>query len=625
MAISRLEEIRQNRLAKLTKLKELGIDPYPAKFNKTAISVSSALSSPGQTVSVSGRLVRFREHGNIIFADLKDATGKIQLLFQKKVLEDKFSIVKLFDVGDFLGVTGEVITTQAGELTISISGFQLLTKSLRPLPDDWHGLKDEEERYRRRYLDLLLNDDLRNLFNKKAIFWNSMRSFMLDHSFMEVETPVLENIFGGADAAPFVTHHNALDIDLYLRISMGELWQKRLMVGGFEKTFEIGRQFRNEGLSREHLQDYTQMEFYWAYGNYEDSMNLVEELYKHVAQETFGKLQFDIAGHAVDLSKPWARIDYTQTVKEHTGIDISSCTIKDLQTKLSQLGVVFSRHDDRGRLTDLLWKTVRKGISGPAFLIGHPVEVSPLAKRSAENPNFVERYQVILAGSELGNGYSELNDPIDQAQRFSRQQELRDKGDTEAQMYDKDFVEALEYGMPPVTGFGVSERLFSFLADRPIRECVLFPLLRPDSGNMSAKQDLDHSLAIIIDPELPSWQIMNTSAHAAAFLGNKMETKFDTGKHFQTKDGHAIPRNSQFPIVTLKASRAQLKNLIAQLRETDLLYIGYIPEMMVTTNDQKLAGMISQKPDTEIEYIGVGIFGPKNKVKEFTKQFVLWD
>ena len=303
---------------------------------------------------------------------------------------------------------------------------------------------------------------------------------MLQKGFLEVETPVLETTAGGADANPFVTHHDALDIDLYLRISMGELWQKRLMVAGFEKTFEIGRQFRNEGVSREHLQDYTQMEFYWAYANYEDSMKLVEELYKYIAQKTFNKLIFKIGDFEVDLGKEWERINYTETINEKTGLDISSVNEQEVIRKLEELKIEYNKKDTKARLIDSLWKYARKGVAGPAFLVGHPVEVSPLAKRMEENPGFVERYQVILAGSEMGNGYSELNDPVDQAKRFSEQQEMRDKGDLDAQMHDEDFVKALEYGMPPTTGFGVSERLFSFLADLPIRETVLFPLLRPE-------------------------------------------------------------------------------------------------------------------------------------------------
>jgi len=480
----RLEALREVRIEKLHKLESLGINPFPSKITLQGklTKINIARESLGKKVLAAGRIWSIREHGAVSFLDLKDDTGGIQLLFQKKVLDKEFEILDLLDTGDFLGVTGEVIKTQAGEITISVEKFELLTKSIRPLPSTWFGLKDEEERYRRRYIDLLLNDDLKDLFKKKALFWQSMREFLIEKGFLEVETPVLENTAGGADANPFITHHNALDIDLYLRISMGELWQKRLMVAGFGKTFEIGRQFRNEGIDREHLQDYTQMEFYWGYANYEDSMKLVEEMYKYVAQKTFGTLKFEIGEHKVDLSGDWKKIDYRETLLKETGVDIAKASDSDLKKELTSRKVDYEKNGERGRLIDSLWKTVRKNISGPVFLTGQPVEVSPLAKKMEKAPGFVERYQVIIAGSENGNGYSELNDPIDQAKRFKEQQNLREKGDTEAQMEDNDFVRALEYGMPPTSGFGVSERLFSFLAGKSIRETVLFPLLRPEEG-----------------------------------------------------------------------------------------------------------------------------------------------
>jgi lysyl-tRNA synthetase class 2 len=474
---------REERIEKLTKLNQLGINPYPSKIliDGNRVSISYARELMDKDVLVAGRIMSIRSHGGISFADLKDSSANIQLFFQKKLLGEKYSLLKLLDSGDFIAVSGKVMTTQAGEISVLVSDLQILTKSIRQLPSIWYGLKDTEERYRQRYVDLLLNDELKDLFVKKSLFWNSFRNFLIKKEFLEVETPVLENTAGGADAQPFVTHHEALDIDLFLRISMGELWQKRLMVAGFEKTFEIGRQFRNEGLSREHLQDYTQMEFYWAYANYEDSMALVEEMYKYVANETFGKLKFEINGKDVNLSGEWKKIDYTETIKENTGVDIVSATAKDIEEKLRSLDIKFDKNLDKARLIDMLWKTVRKGIVGPVFLVGHPVEVSPLAKRMIDRPENVERYQVIIAGSEMGNGYSELNDPIDQAERFKVQQQLRDAGDVEAQMNDWDFVRALEYGMPPVSGFGVSERLFSFLVNKPIKETVLFPLLRPEN------------------------------------------------------------------------------------------------------------------------------------------------
>lgn len=303
---------------------------------------------------------------------------------------------------------------------------------------------------------------------------------MIERGFLEVETPILEVTTGGADAKPFITHHNALDLDVYLRISNGELWQKRLMAAGFEKTFEIGRQFRNEGMDSEHLQDYTQMEFYWAYADYEMGMKLVEEMYRHIAQKVFGTLSFKIKNFDIDLGKKWERYDYTETIKKYTDIDISKASLSEIEDRLQKLKVVYDKKGfNKTRATDNLWKYCRKNIAGPGFLINIPVDVSPLAKRNENNPKTVQRFQPIIAGSEVGNGYSELNDPIDQMERFMEQAKLREGGDEEAQMADGEFVEALEYGMPPTCGFGVSERLFSFLMDKPIRECQIFPLMRP--------------------------------------------------------------------------------------------------------------------------------------------------
>jgi lysyl-tRNA synthetase class 2 len=482
------KEIIDARKKKLAKIKEKGINPYPAKSARNYIAkdvhgeVKSLIKSE-KKITIAGRLMAMRGHGKLIFADVTDESGKIQVAFKEDALDKKdFELVDLLDLGDFIEVTGPVFVTKMGETTVRAEEIRILTKSLRPLPEKWHGIQDEELRYRKRYLDFVLNPELRELFVKKSKFWNTIRQFMLDKGFLEVETPVLENCAGGADANPFVSHHDTLDIEVYLRISMGELWQKRLMVAGYEKTFELGRQFRNEGISREHLQDYTQMEFYWAYHNFEDSMALVEEMYKKVAKEVFGTYKFHINGHDVDLNKDWPRIDYVTAIKEKYDIDTLEATEAELKKKLKAEKIDFEAHDKKGRLMDLLWKQVRRDISGPAFVINQPVEVSPLAKRREDKPELTERYQVLIAGSEMGNGYSELNDPIDQDERFQEQAKMREAGDIEAQMHDREFVEALEHGMPPVTGFGVSERLFAFLVDKPMREQVMFPLLRPEKS-----------------------------------------------------------------------------------------------------------------------------------------------
>jgi lysyl-tRNA synthetase, class II len=317
------------------------------------------------------------------------------------------------------------------------------------------------------------------MFVRKSLFWNVVRNFLLGKGFLEVQTPVLENSTGGAAAEPFATHHNALNIDVYLRISMGELWQKKLMVAGYEKTFEIGRQFRNEGMDSEHLQDYMQMEFYWANANFEDGMQIVKELYRKIAKNVYGTLKFRQEEHIFDLGKEWKKIDYITEVKKRTGVDILSANVKEIERKLKELRLRFESGLSKARLIDILWKYCRKSISGPAFLVGHPVEISPLAKRQVNNKDVVEQFQVLLGGSEMGTGYSELNDPIDQEERFRMQREMKDAGDVEAHMHDESFVEALMYGMPPTCGFGFSERLFSFFEGKPIRECVIFPLMKP--------------------------------------------------------------------------------------------------------------------------------------------------
>ncbi|MFA5995454.1 MAG: lysine--tRNA ligase [Patescibacteria group bacterium] len=472
------------RLQKCAQLQRQFKSAYPANSVrthtcKTALDEFDQLGT--ENITLTGRIRLLRGHGRLTFARLEDASGKIQLVFSEKDLGEAYkTITTLFDVGDIISATGTVFITKRGEQSLLVKSVIMLAKALRPLPDKWHGLQDEELRYRERYLDILMNPELKELFLKKSKFWQSIRNFLLTEGFLEVETPVLEATPGGADAQPFITHHHALDIDLYLRISMGELWQKRLMVAGFEKTFEIGRQFRNEGISNEHLQDYTQMEFYWAYANYQAGMQLVERLFKTCIKATFNTLQFNIRGFAINLDQPWQTIDYAATVQKYTNINVATATEAEMQKRCVELKIkVPAGQLNRARLIDQLWKHCRKQITGPMFLINHPVTVSPLAKGLADRPGFVERYQIIIAGSELGNGYTELNDPQEQAARFMEQTKLREAGDTEAQRHDEDFVRALEYGMPPTTGFGLSERLFSFLMDKPIRECVLFPLLRP--------------------------------------------------------------------------------------------------------------------------------------------------
>lgn len=482
--MSGLDEVRNERLKKLEILKSRNINAYPARTKRThsltdALASFQALEREGSTIVVAGRVMIVRGQGAIMFADLFDGTEKMQAVFKEDVLDpEQFALFKdVIDAGDFIEVSGTLFVTQRGERSILVSGWAMLTKSLLPLPDKYHGLQDEEERFRKRYLDLLTKEELRALFKRKEKFWDVTRSFMKAKGFTEVETPTLELTTGGAEARPFSTHHNDFDIDVFLRISVGELWQKRLLAAGFEKTFEIGRVYRNEGTSPEHLQEFTNMEFYWSYANYEMGMELVKELYRTLAREVYGTTSFTYKAHTFDLAAEWDIIDYVGEIKKQTGIDVLGATEDALKAKLSELGVTYEG-SNRERLTDTLWKYCRKNIAGPAFLVNHPKLVAPLAK-AKEGSDVVEMFQPLIAGSEVGRGYSELNDPLDQRARFDLQQTLIDRGDEEAMMSDYEFVEMLEHGMPPACGFGFGERLFSILEDKPIRETQLFPLMRP--------------------------------------------------------------------------------------------------------------------------------------------------
>ena len=480
-----LDDIIRERLKKLEALKSAGIDPYPASAHRTheigdVIAKFDELAASGEKVSVAGRIMSVRDQGKIIFADIAGESGKIQAVLKDETTENFDLWQSTLDIGDFISVSGLVFATKRGEKSIEAEGIQMLSKSVLPLPDKFAGIEDDEIRLRQRYLELAVDVEVREMFRKKSVFWQSMREFMLAEKFLEVETPVLEPIPGGAEAEPFITKHNALDTDFYLRISP-ELNLKRLMVGGFEKVFEIGRIFRNEGIDAEPLQDYTQMELYWAYQDYKGLMVFLEKMIKHVVKATFGTHVITHKGQEVDWAKPWLTYDYYELFEQYAGLDLTVATREDLlkRGKLLKLDQIDGR-TGRGRLIDLIYKKlVRPKLVAPGFLVNPPVDIEPLAKRLPEDPGRVERFQIVAYGTELGKGFSELNDPADQEARFTEQAKLREAGDKEAQMFDESYVRALKYGMPPTAGFGMSERFFAVLMDKPVRETVFFPLMRP--------------------------------------------------------------------------------------------------------------------------------------------------
>ncbi|HVO29019.1 MAG TPA: lysine--tRNA ligase [Candidatus Paceibacterota bacterium] len=479
-----LEDIVRERRKKLEAIREAGIDPYPARVARSfevarAIRDFEALAQSQGTVSLAGRLVGMRDQGKIVFADVADESGKIQAVLKDGIAKEFEFWRTVLDLGDFISVTGPLFATQKGEKSIEVHELRIASKSLLPLPDKWEGLENEETRLRKRYLELFASPDLRGLFRKKAVFWETFRNALKKEGFLEVEVPVMENLPGGAEAEPFKTHHNALDADFYLRISL-ELPLKKLLVGGFDRVFEIGRVFRNEGIDREHLQDYTQLEFYWAYRDYHDAMKLTEKLYKKVIKAVVGGMVTTRGGQTIDWSKKWKKVNYVKVFKAATGIDPAKAKREKLFAKAKELGLEVGESAGAGRLIDLIYKkTVRPTLIEPCFLVDPPVAIEPLAKRSPKNPDVVERFQIVACGTELGKGFSELNDPQDQRARFEEQMKLRAAGDAEAQHLDEDFLEAMEYGMPPAAGFGMSERFFAVLMDRPVRETVFFPPMRP--------------------------------------------------------------------------------------------------------------------------------------------------
>ncbi|MEK9194398.1 MAG: lysine--tRNA ligase [Patescibacteria group bacterium] len=477
-----LKDILREKERKLEKYKK-HFNPYPARVKRGLLIDKlnedfSRLEKSKKSVSVAGRLRALRDQGKIIFGNLEDESGKIQIVLNEKETEN-FDIAKeTLDVGDFLWVSGKVFKTKRGEKSLFTEDWKIISKNLRPIPQEWYGLEDVEKKFRERYLDLLLNPEIRELFIKKSKFWDLVRSHLKKEKFLEVETPVFESVPGGAEAEPFRTHHNALQEDFYLRISL-ELPLKKLLVGGYEKVFEIGRIFRNEGIDREHLQDYTQMECYAAYWDYNDMMKFTESLYKKIIKTLFNGTKTKIGEYLIDWRKKWPKVDYYEVFKKESGLDLKKASESDLFKKAKELGLIPEKHLGRGRLIDLIYKkTVRPTLVNPCFLVDHPVDVEPLAKRLSSDSSKVERFQIMALGTELGKGFSELNDPTDQRKRFLEQSALREKGDKEAQRLDEGFLEALEYGMPPASGFGMSERFFAVLMDKSVRECVVFPLMK---------------------------------------------------------------------------------------------------------------------------------------------------
>ncbi len=494
------DDLRATRLEKAEQLRQQGLQPYAYRWEVThqaaMLQEKYAGLPAGEEVevevSIAGRIMARRVFGKLAFFTLQDETGQIQLYLDKKRIEVTMAedttafdrLKQLTDVGDFLGAKGTVKRTEKGELSVYVQNYQILTKSLLPLPDKWHGLTDVEKRYRQRYVDLIVNPEVRDTFRKRALITAAIRRYLNDRNFVEIETPVLQTEAGGADARPFVTYHNTLDMDLYLRIAT-ELHLKRLVVGGFERVYEIGRIFRNEGISTRHNPEFTSIELYQAYGDYNDMMTLVEELITQPAQEILGTLQISYQGQAIDLTPPWRRITMNDAVKEQTGVDFSQfSSLEEAKSAAKAVGIkAIDDCDSIGRLlNEAFEQTVEATLIQPTFITDYPIEISPLAKPHRSQPGLVERFELFIVGRETANGFSELTDSVDQRQRFEAQAARKAAGDLEAHDIDEDFVTALEYGLPPTVGMGMGiDRLVMLLCDcASIRDVIAFPLLKPE-------------------------------------------------------------------------------------------------------------------------------------------------
>lgn len=484
-----LQDYRAERLRKLEELKQLGVTPYPAKAQRThtvQTVVDQFEALEGSQVTVTGRITAIRKFGKLAFIVVKDSSAAVQLFLRSGQVAPLdalqgvlgMSELGLLDTGDFIEATGKVIRTKTGEKSVEVQQLRLLTKALRPMPAE---LTNKEERFRRRYVDMNVNPDVRERFIRRSKFWQATRQFLLDQGFIEINNTVLETTTGGADANPFVTHMDALDQEFYLRIAQ-ELPQKRLLVAGFEKVFDIGPRFRNENYTDEHLPEHNAMEWYWAYANWEDGMELTERMFRAIVDATWGTRQFTLAnGQTVDFGSDdthFERISFVDVIQQQYGLDVFTASIEEIAAQLQAHGLEVEKADSRVRSLDKLWKHYRKTIAGPVFLVDIPTFMQPLAKVQQADPRLSEQFNLVFGGSEMCKAYSELNDPIDQYQRFLQQQAMRDSGDDEAQMMDIDYVEALEYGMPPACGLGFSERVFWSLEGITAREGIPFPQLR---------------------------------------------------------------------------------------------------------------------------------------------------
>ncbi len=629
-----IEEIRNNRIQKLQALTAQGVNSYPITTNRDytlaeAIEDFDKLSKK-KSVALCGRVMSLRPQGGLIFCTLDDGTARFQALVKKDNVEE--TVFDLFsqtvDVGDFVEVHGTFFVTKRNEKTIEFKEWRMLAKSLRPLPEKWHGLQDVEERFRRRYLDTLMSPEVKDRFVLRSNLVTEIRNFYNDNGYIEVETPRLQTLAGGATAKPFITHHNALGIDFNLTIAQ-ELYLKKLVVGGFNKVYEIGRKFRNEGIDATHNPEFTMLESQETYADAKSQREFTEKLFKHLVKKLFKGDKITYAGNEIDFGPKFAVITFYDLLRRYALItNPESITIDDLALKANQLGVDVAPSDAPEKIMDNVYKKVcRPKLVQPTFIIDYPVSFNPFAKRKEDTPELIDRFQLVAGGIEIVNAFSELNNPVDQAERYLDQDLKKKKGDAEISPSDKDYLEAMEYGMPPNGGIGIGiDRVAMLFTDaKNIKEVILFPTLRPkEEGNTKNSRKV---AVVVVNKSLglKGWEELNTVAHLSASFGARKGKQLFYQEEIETKDGASIALNIQHAILIKESkSNEAILNLISNSREKGLVVTEFTREMLSTTDDKKVIAITKEKNQRDVEYLGVLVFGDKNTVDTLTSDFSLF-
>jgi lysyl-tRNA synthetase class 2 len=660
----------QDRIAKTNQLRDKGINPYKDRYERTIkikdLSESKDILEDGTTATakhaICGRIMTFRSHGKLSFAQLQDQSGRIQICFMQDLLSDSYEFTqKMLDMGDFIGVKGDLFQTKHGETTLMVTEYELLSKTIRPLPEKWHGIADQEIKYRKRYLDMVSDSEAFDRMLLRTKFTQTVREFLNSHDFIEIETPILSSTASGALAKPFTTHHNALDRDFYLRIAP-ETWLKKAVAGGIERVYEFAKCFRNEGMDPSHLQEFTMLEYYGSYWNYEDNMKFTEQLMEHIVTTLFGTTQITHMGNKIDFKAPYPRVSFRDLLIKDCGIDIDDHpTVEDLQKAIQDKGIKLDNTENlgRGNLIDTLYKKVsRPNIVDPIFLIHHPKDVSPLARGNDEDERITDRFQLVVNTWEIVNAYSELVDPIDQKQRFEQQAAAKAGGDEEAMMYDLSYVEAMEHGMPPMSGWGMGvDRVLSLLTDQDnIKDVVLFPLMKPSSEEVEAMQELGQSadqhkskpaasttnpkkstpsknlpdentkrFIAVLNKKVEPGKLMNALGHITAGLAaNGVSTEEMCFLQYQDQDGGEHPNISHFPFIILRADNS---NKIRKVREEAInrsIPFGDFTSTMTVGTSQDQQDATGASPEADLEYYGIVLFGTTDELKEFTGKFSLY-